>query len=219
MICLALECSTSRRSVAIARDGVPLAEAAHATGRDTPLFGLIADVLARAAIAPADLQCLAVGLGPGSYTGIRIAIAAAQGWALAHPVHLLGIDSVTVTAHRARLLGHRGHTAVVADAHRGECYVAEYDLAPDSLHPVSALRIASKSQVDALRNAGAHVVGPDLEALGIPGETVFPDASVLAQLAHHRTEFVAAEDLHPIYLRSTTFVKAPPPRAFPIADS
>lgn len=212
MICLALECSTSRRSVAVARDGSPLAEASHSIGRDTPLFGLIADVLARAGLTPTDLGCVTVGLGPGSYTGIRIAIAAAQGLDIAHPLRLLGIPSVEATALRARLLGLRGHTAVVTDAHRGECYLAEYDLAPDASVLISPLRIVTRTQIDSLRSAGAHIVGPDLETFGIIGDPVFPDASALAQLALARTDFLSAEQLEPVYLRSTTFVKAPPPR-------
>lgn len=212
MICLALECSTSRRSVALARDGVTITEAVHAAGRDTPLFGLIADALARAGLSPGDLECLAVGLGPGSYTGIRIAIAAAQGWDLAHTVRLLGISSVEATAYRARCLGHQGHTAVVTDAHRGECYVAEYNLQPDASTPITPLRIATKAEIEALRSAGASILGPDLQPLGIAAHPVFPDASALAALAGGRTDFLAAEQIEPIYLRSTTFVKAPPLR-------
>ena len=217
MISLALECSTSRRSVAVARDGQLLAEAVHAAGRDTPLLGLIADVLTRASLVPMDIECLVVGLGPGSYTGVRIAIAAAQGWEFAQAVRLLGIPSVEATAHRARQLGHRGRTAVVTDAHRGECYVAEYDLgpepSPESL--VSPLRIASKSEIESLRSAGARIVGPDLAPLGIEALEIFPDASALAEWAKDRTEFISAEQLEPVYLRSTTFVKAPPPRTLP----
>jgi tRNA threonylcarbamoyl adenosine modification protein YeaZ len=217
MICLALECSTSRRSVAVARNGQLLAEAVHAAGRDTPLFGLIADVLTRAELAPTDLECIVVGLGPGSYTGVRIAIATAQGWEFAQGVRLLGIPSVEATAHRARRLGHRGRTVVVTDAHRGECYVAEYELgpepSPESL--IAPLRIASKPEVEALRSAGARIVGPDLEPLGIHAEEIFPDAAALAELANDRTDFLAAEQLEPVYLRSTTFVKAPAPRTLP----
>ncbi len=219
MICLALECSTSRRSVAVARDGQLLAEAIHSSGRDTPLFGRIADVLTRASLAPNDLECIVVGLGPGSYTGIRIAIAAAQGWEFAQGIRLLGIPSVEATAHRARRLGHLGRTAVVTDAHRGECYVAEYDLGPEPCREslVSPLRIASKSVVESLRSAGARIVGPDLVPLGIDALEIFPDASALAELAKDRTDFIAAEQLEPVYLRSTTFVKSPPPRTLPAA--
>ncbi len=212
MICLALECSTSRRSVAVARDGVTLAEATHSAGRDTPLFGLIADVLARADLRPADVGGVVVGLGPGSYTGVRIAIAAVQGWELAHPVRLLGIPSVEATAYRAQILGHLGRAAIVTDAHRGEFYVAEYDLGQDGASPLSPLRIATRPEVDALPSAGVRLVGPDLALLGIPADPVFPDASALAALARDRTDFVAAEALEPVYLRLTTFAKAPPAR-------
>ncbi len=215
MICLALECSTSRRSVAVARDAVLLAEASHSAGRETPLFSMIVGVLARASVARHDVQSIAIGLGPGSYTGIRIAIAAAQGWELAHSVRLLGVDSVEATAHRARLLGLRGRIAVVADAHRGECYVAEYDLNPDSIVPLTPLRIATRPEVEVLRSAGARIAGPELEALGLQGDSVFPDAAALTDLAFGRTSFLPPEQLEPIYLRPTTFVKARPARTLP----
>ncbi|MGE3308779.1 MAG: tRNA (adenosine(37)-N6)-threonylcarbamoyltransferase complex dimerization subunit type 1 TsaB [Limisphaerales bacterium] len=220
MICLALECSTSRRSVAVARDGVTLAEAAHSAGRDTPLFGLIADVLARADLRVSDVACIAVGLGPGSYTGVRIAIAACQGWDVAQPLRLLGIPSVDATAHRAAQLGRRGRTAVITDAHRGEFYVAEFDLGPEGATPRSALRIATRPEIEALRAAGVPCVGPDLEplALGISADPVFPDASALAALAQGRTDFVSAEALEPVYLRLPTFVKAPAGRTLAHPD-
>ncbi|MBL9127855.1 MAG: tRNA (adenosine(37)-N6)-threonylcarbamoyltransferase complex dimerization subunit type 1 TsaB [Verrucomicrobiales bacterium] len=211
MICLALECSTRRRSVAVARDDLVLARAVHDTGRDTPLFRMIADVLGSASVVPEQVGCVAVGLGPGSYTGIRIAIAAAQGWAAAHEVRLIGIDSVLAVAHEARRLGHRGLVAAAADAHRGEFYVAEYDLRADVPMPVTELRIVGRPDIEALHAAGRLVVGPDLEIPGVAVEEVFPEAGRVATLAHAAPTAVAPEDLRPIYLRSTTFVKAPAP--------
>lgn len=173
---------------------------------------MIGDVLARASLARTDVRTVAVGIGPGSYTGIRIAIAAAQGWALAHHIPLVGIDSVEATAHQAHHLGIRGPAAVIADAHRHEVYVAEYLLGPDAVTPLSALRIVGRGDLEALRAAGRRIVGPDLEQLGIPGDLVFPEAGTVASLALSHPVPVPPEELRPIYLRATTFVKAPPPR-------
>ena len=108
MILLALEGSSQLRSVAVARDGRVLAEASHAAGRDTPLFALIRQVLDRAEVAPEAVETVAVGLGPGSYTGIRTTIAAAQGWELALGTRLLGLSSVEACAVRCRREGLRG---------------------------------------------------------------------------------------------------------------
>lgn len=215
MICLAIEASTNRRSVAVARHGIVLAEAVHTAGRDTPLFGMIESALAKACLRPEQVSHLAVGLGPGSYTGIRIAIAAAQGWALAHPVRLVGRSSVDLAARRARNLALHGPTTVVVDAHRGEIYLADFTLTPDAIQPISPLRIASRAEVEAARAAGHRIVGPDLDALAIPGQAVFPEAATLASWICESDEATAPELLEPIYLRSTAFIKAPPPRAVP----
>ena len=101
MTVLALEFSSARRSVALARGGTFLAEAVEQTGgRGTNAFGLIEKALADAKIAREEIELIAVGLGPGSYTGIRAAIAVAQGWQLARGTKLLGVSSVAVWPHR-----------------------------------------------------------------------------------------------------------------------
>src|ERR1035437_6117737 len=93
MTILALEFSSEQRSVALARDGVVLAEACELGGGDTKAVAVIEKVLAAAKIAREEIEMIVVGLGPGSYTGIRAAIAVAQGWQLARGVKLLGISS------------------------------------------------------------------------------------------------------------------------------
>ena len=62
-------------------------------GRPTPALALIDHALREARLEREQIDRVAVGLGPGSYAGIRIAIALAQGWQLARKVSLLGISS------------------------------------------------------------------------------------------------------------------------------
>ena len=63
---------------------------------------MIEKVLAAAKIEREEIEVLAVGLGPGSYTGIRVAISIAQGWQLARGVKLLGIGSAECLAAQAQ---------------------------------------------------------------------------------------------------------------------
>ena len=212
MILLAIECSSDERSVAIARDGVVLASDARRSGRSTPLFGMIEGILHTAKLERAAVEALAVGLGPGSYTGIRGSIAAAQGWSLATGAKLAGLDSAAACAQHAHELGLRGEIAVVIDAQRGEWYLATYALGTDSVHALSPLRIASRAQIEDLARTGVQLVGPDLAAAGLPGQMLTPNAASIARLAHLGAVWVRPERLEPIYLRPTTFVKAPPPR-------
>ncbi len=120
MIFLALEFSSDQRSVALARHGEVLASATETGGfRVTNAFSLITRVLAQSGLTREQIGGIAVGLGPGSYTGIRSAIAIAQGWQLARPVKLLGISSVEAIAARAQADGVSGcFRLLVADAQR-----------------------------------------------------------------------------------------------------
>ena len=102
MTILALEFSSSQRSVALARNGEVLAAVSETGERGTNAFGMIEAVLASAGLGRAEIDCLAVGLGPGSYTGIRVALAIAQGWQLATGVKLLGLGSVDCLVAQAR---------------------------------------------------------------------------------------------------------------------
>lgn len=208
MPCLALECSSHRRSVAILDEASVRSEIVHESGRDTPLSEMIDRALHEASLAPSGITSLAVGLGPGSYTGIRIAIAIAQGWELAHCTPLIGIDSTEAIAHRALESGIQGPVAVVVDAHRGEFYVAEYTLGPGTALCIAPLRIAQRTDLQGLADRKVHLVGPDLIGFQLSGTTVVPDAATVAKLARKHPAATAPELLQPIYLRSTTFVKS-----------
>ena len=128
MTLLALEFSSERRSAALARDGVILAEAAETGGRATNAFALIDRALAESKIPRDEIEAMAVGLGPGSYTGIRAAIAVAQGWQLARGIKLLGIPSVEALAAQAQAEKIFGRVNVVVDAQRGEFYLATWEI-------------------------------------------------------------------------------------------
>lgn len=207
MTTLALEFSSEQRSVAVARDGVVLAEAAESGGyRVTNAFGLIEKVLATATIARDEIEVIAVGLGPGSYTGIRAAISLAQGWQLATGVKLLGVSSAEALAAQAQAQTLLGRVNVVIDAHRGEFYLATWEISKTSRREIVPLKIVPGAGIETLKIAGETCVGPEA------GQILFPSAAMLAQLAAQRTDFKAGEILEPIYLRETTFVKAPPAR-------
>ena len=72
---LALEFSTRWRSAALVEEGQVIAVAREGTPQTVGPTRLIGDVLSQAGAQPGDVECLAVGLGPGSYTGVRVAIA------------------------------------------------------------------------------------------------------------------------------------------------
>jgi len=204
MTILAFEFSSAQRSVALACDGVVLSEAAESGGhRVTNAFGLTEKVLAEAKVSRAEIEVIAVGIGPGSYTGIRAAIAIAQGWQLATGVNLLGISSAECLAAQAQAAKMFGRVNVFIDAQRGEFYMAGWEISEGGRKEISGLKIVAAAEIEAMPSTHAICVGPET------GKILFPSAAMLAQLAATRTDFVAGEKLEPIYLRETTFVKAP----------
>ena len=207
MTILAIEFSSERRSVALARSGTVLSEAVDQTGaRGTNAFALIEKVLTRAKISREEIEIIAVGLGPGSYTGIRAAIAIAQGWQLAREIKLLGVSSSDVIAAQAQAEGIFGSVNVVIDAQRGEFYLATWQITGEGRNEIAPLKILSAAEVVSRRNAGEICRGPETEP------KLFPAAAMVARLALGRTDFLPGEKLEPIYLRETSFVKSPPPR-------
>jgi tRNA threonylcarbamoyl adenosine modification protein YeaZ len=212
MTILALEFSSVQRSVAVARGGCVLAEAAETGGRETHAFGMIEKVLASAKIGRAEIECLAVGLGPGSYTGIRVALSIAQGWQLATGVKLLGIGSVECLAAQTQAEKIFGGVNIVIDAQRGEFYLATFEVSAENVKEILPLKIVAAAEIETHAGAGEILTGPEVTRWFPSGKVSFPQATMLATLAVKRTDFVDAEKLEPIYLRATNFLKAPPAR-------
>jgi tRNA threonylcarbamoyl adenosine modification protein YeaZ len=234
---LALEFSSPERSVAIvqgggrrrtdAADSFSAAELADLcevwrvseiieTGAPgANVISMIEAALREAGIEREEIACLAVGLGPGSYNGIRLAIAVAQGWRLASGgdgIKLLGLSSAECIVAQGLEEGLSGRVNVVVDAQRGEFYLAGYDLGREGWNVVEPLRLVTLHEVERRHAAGEQIIGPDIAARLQGGRRVFPRAATLGRLALSRSDFVAGENLEPIYLRQTNFVKAPPPR-------
>jgi len=212
MTILALEFSSPQRSVAVLRtgDGQVAAEAVEAGGRNTAAFGMIEKVLAEAKIERGEIEVIAVGLGPGSYTGIRAAIALAQGWQLARGVKLLGVSSVECLAAQAQTEKIFGRVNVVIDAQRNEFYLAVYEISADGWREIEPLKILSLAEVQSRADAKEALASPEVTKWFPNSRIIFPRAATVAKLAASRNDFVAGEKLEPVYLRETNFVKAPP---------
>lgn len=213
---LAVDFSSPQRSVAVVdttadREPRAAAEVIEAGGQQALALGMVEAALREAQVEREQIELIAVGLGPGSYTGIRAAIALAQGWGLARPVKLLGLSSAEVIAAEAQAAGLRGRVAAVIDAQRQEFYLALYDLEAAGPREIEPLRLVTRAQVEVAAGEAA-VIGPEVDRWFDGARRIFPRAGTLGKLARERTQFVAGEHLEPIYLRPTTFVKAPPPR-------
>ena len=205
---LAIEFSSDHRSVAVLDGERLLAEQTVTEGRDTAAVQLIESALGQAEVGRSEIECIAVGIGPGSYTGIRAAIALTQGWQLALGVKVQAVDSLEALATGEQAAGRRGEITLAVDAQRGEFYLARFELADDGIRNVEPTRLAKRPEYESLLAAGQPVIGPGL------GDK-FPAAEHVGRLAAGRSDFVEASELEPVYLRQVDFVKAPPLRKIP----
>lgn len=214
---LALDTSMGACSAAVLRaDGTRQDLFVHAEfmarGHAEALMPMVAEVMAEAGVTPSGLDLIAATLGPGSFTGVRIAIAAARGLALATGARLWGTDSLTVMAQGALAetdLRQAGRPfAVAVDARRSMLYFGLFDAAgarlqgPVLIAPEDAaallpddVAVAVGSGAELLARAaamrGRHVTAtlPDLQ----------PDARSLAVLAPAGGE--TSTTVRPLYLR------------------
>jgi tRNA threonylcarbamoyladenosine biosynthesis protein TsaB len=214
---LALEFSTRQRSAAVFANQpdvppppAPLVETVE-TEVSAPV-NLMARALQKAGLEREDIECLAIGLGPGSYTGIRSALSLAQGWQLALGIKTVGISSIEVLASQLHAENFSGKAHLAIDAQRNEFYLATYSIQAPGPHLLHPLRLASFAEVQALIDSGERVMGPELDRWFAQARVLHPSAASLARLAAARTDFLPADQLVPIYLREIAFLKAAPPR-------
>jgi len=127
---LALTTSTPRASVALVEGDRVLAELAYEDprGHAERVFTLIDDALAAAGRARSDIHLVACDIGPGSFTGVRIAVASAKGIAVGLGVPLAGVVSLrAMAAYALSLHASPALVAAAIDAKKDELYVALYD--------------------------------------------------------------------------------------------
>jgi len=132
---LALETATDACSVALRHAGGVAARHEVAPRRHTELVIEMLDaVLGEAALARAALDAVAFGQGPGSFTGVRVAAALAQGIALGRGLPVCGVSTLAALAAGAARGGHRGRVVALLDARRAEVYAATFDCTDGTAH-------------------------------------------------------------------------------------
>jgi tRNA threonylcarbamoyladenosine biosynthesis protein TsaB len=218
---LGLDTATQTAGIAVVDDDLVLAEATHdASRRSADLLVAIDDVCRRANLAPTSLDAIAIGAGPGSFTGLRIGMATAKGIAFAAGKPLWAVSSLAALVEdaggtgsiegRASLRSPRGATIVaVLDARRGEVFAGCYRdgvllgeervMAPGELAPW----VATLSAGQPVTYAGdALAAYPELASL--PWSTIkTPSGRAVAHLALRgpRTDILVGGA--PTYIRAS----------------
>jgi tRNA threonylcarbamoyladenosine biosynthesis protein TsaB len=210
---LAIETATEVCSVALYVDGGILVRHELAPRRHTQLvLPWAEELLAEAGLRKSQLDAIAVGRGPGAFTGVRLAIALVQGLALALDRPVLPVSTLAVLAMQGR--GPRILAAI--DARMGEVYVGGFARTADGLVRADGDEAIVPPAEAAVPERAVSGVGSGFAAgdgalvtrLGARLESVdagaLPNAADLARLAvaaHARGEAIAADLLEPAYLR------------------
>lgn len=191
MTILAIETSTTRGSVALLDGGRLLIDECFIADRGHG--SALVPVLQRAREIVGKLDLIAIGLGPGSYAGVRIAIATGMGLGMATGARLVGIPSVAALATDARSY------VAAGDARRETCYFTRVEEGRCEEGPVLVDEAGLRSRIAIWGNLPVFVTEP----LALLPEAVvaLPGASVLARLAEAGRSIVSEGALEPLYLR------------------
>jgi tRNA threonylcarbamoyladenosine biosynthesis protein TsaB len=138
---LGIDTASSFASLALIAEGRVLAEISEpATSHGATLPITVARILGRTGLGPADLAAVAVGTGPGSFTGLRVGLSYAKGLAMAGGCAIVGVpslDSMALSALEKGMAGPGETICPVLDARKGEVYAALYRVGADAVEKVS----------------------------------------------------------------------------------
>lgn len=214
---VALHTSDARAVVGVAHAGRMAVERLESHGRHAgSVLGALQRVLQRANVTLRDLDGVVVTRGPGSFTGIRIGLATAQGLAAACQWSVWACDSLRAEA--AASVNAHAALAVIQDARRGEVYAALYDVRHGAMReivapfcaapPAAAERLLAHAPAGACAALGsgarlvADVAGRAVGLLGRPGADDIVGALVRLARSGSCQRF-EPQQLEPAYLRKS----------------
>jgi tRNA threonylcarbamoyladenosine biosynthesis protein TsaB len=217
----AIEVSTRLSSVALLDlvTGEELAELALPNDWESSvtLIPALETLLKQKDMAPEDLAAVAVSTGPGSFTGIRVGIATAEGLCLPSNLLAFGIPTLEGLAENLRNAEMLGEALCLVDAQRGECFVGHYQIDAENAMELAPAQIMAVGQFSSLLKGKAWIVGPGAlkyekeirENLGAMGMFAFnsfhqPKAMSIARIAYREWKAglrPTLQELKPLYLR------------------
>lgn len=227
---LALDTATERCSVALMVGDKVYSRSEFAPRDHTKkILPMVDEVLKEAGLALSDLDALAFGRGPGSFTGVRIGIGIAQGLAFGADLPMIGVSTLAAMAQGAYRQHGVTRVASAIDARMSEVYWGRFERQEDGswneidaecVIPPSVLaeEVQKDDKTWAKVGTGWEAYADDLAALPltlIESEILYPDSQdivYLAQFEWAKGNTTAVEDSSPVYLRDTVAWKKLPGR-------
>lgn len=188
-VILNIETSGTSCSTALSAEGMIINHFEDFTGRNhaARLSGFVKEALDRGAAAGLRPDAVAVSMGPGSYTGLRIGLSEAKGLAYALDIPLIGIDTLKIMAVNVMFRPDADPDALfmpMVDARRMEVFAAVYDWALDEVVAPGAKIIDAGSFAELLAERKVMAFGSGapkaVEAIGSPNMTLIPGVEPLA---------------------------------------
>lgn len=222
---LSIETSAESCSVALSIDGNTREKFEHAPRRHAELIlPMVGSLLAEAELVPGQLDGIAFGRGPGSFTSLRIGIGVVQGLAWGTDLPVVPVSSLAAVAQAAvdRAKASKfTHICVAMDARMQEVYTANFELDADGfVIPSSQERVCPPADVRVDGTAGVCAAGngfehyPELEELagklGFFVPDCWPRAGSVSQLAARWLENnkpLPAAQAQPVYIRNRVAIK------------
>ncbi|MDO6705723.1 tRNA (adenosine(37)-N6)-threonylcarbamoyltransferase complex dimerization subunit type 1 TsaB [Photobacterium sp. 1_MG-2023] len=226
---LAVDTATENCSVALISGSEVIARCAFAPREHTTkILPMVDEVLAEAGYRLGELDALAFGRGPGSFTGVRIGIGIAQGLAFGADLPMIGVSTLAAMAQGTYRHHQAEHVLAAIDARMGEIYWGQYQrqvngdwkvLGDEAVFPpeLAADRLIAVPEARWLTaGTGWKSYEEQLAVLAVEKQVstvLYPEAqdmAWLAQFALQRGETVDAEHASPVYLRDeVTWKKLP----------
>lgn len=225
-VILNIETSTEVCSAALTAEGMVLCHNEDFQGRNHAalLSGFVKRCLDHAREHEMKLDAVAVSLGPGSYTGLRIGLSEAKGLAYALDIPLIGVSTLQLLAVHAMFNADLDPDVLLApmiDARRMEVYTAVYDFALQEIMKPQPLILDQSSYSDELARAKVAFFGNGSEkarkVLTSPDAIFIPDVVplasdmiALAERSYARREFIDLAYSTPEYLKDFQAIKPKP---------
>ncbi len=222
MVVLGIDTATAVASVGLVRGGKLLAEESRraVSGHTEILLPLIADLLAQSSMSLAELSGIGVSIGPGSFTGLRVALSTVKGFAYALGHRVVGVSTLEALAHTVK--DWEGLVCPLLDARKHEVYAALFHrdwhgrlerLTPDLVLTPHALleRITAPCLFlgDGVDPYGQLIREQCQPAVSIlPFVSYHPRGAVVAHIACERLCLGEQEDLHSLTPRYVRLPKA-----------
>ena len=210
---LILDASSTLCSVALNLNGETLWLTEDQPSRHAQrLLPMVDELMSDAGISRSELDGVAFGCGPGSFTGIRIAVAVAQGVSLALDLPVCGISSLATIAQAALSEDTRSRALTLMDAHMGEVFWGTYELQNGICVPVGDEQVGNpEACLEAIADWDGVIAGDGLQLMPFAGcdltySGIRPEARTMSRLAAEAWKdgkFGDADAHPPVYLRNS----------------